>query len=230
MRDRFRISCFGIDIKKVSTVKYLGVHLDDNLSGNVQAMDVLKKASARLSFLYRKSNLLDFRSRVVLCMALIQPFFDYCSISWYTGINAKLKERFNAMQCAAAQNGAICLRFGFDSRYSVSIDHLRRIGWLSVNARVWYFKMITAFKIRMGKAPSYLTQSFTNISSVHSYNTRRSQTDYCVAPEDTASAAMLSSFTYTAKKDWNDLPASLKNIQKLEIFKSKLRKHLLDLC
>ena len=225
MRDRFRISCFGVDIKKVSTVKYLGVHLDDNLSGNVQAMDVLKKASARLSFLYRKSNLLDFRSRVVLCMALIQPFFDYCSISWYTGINAKLKERFNAMQ-----RKMVRFVYGFDSRYSVSIDHLRRLGWLSVNARVRYFKMITAFKIRMGKAPSYLTQSFTNISSVHSYNTRRSQTDYCVAPEDTASAAMLSSFTYTAKKDWNDLPASLKNIQKLEIFKSKLRKHLLDLC
>ena len=184
---------------------------------------MLKRVSSRLSFLYRKSNLLDYKTRVTLCTALIQPLFDYCCISWYSGISANLKERLNVVQ-----RKMVRFVFRLDSRCSVSVNHLRKIGWLSICDRVRYFKLIAAFKIRMGQAPSYLSQSFTNLSALHSYNTRRSQTDYCVTIEDTASAAMLNSFTYTAKKEWNLLPIGLKSIQKLEIFKSRLRKHLMN--
>ena len=183
---------------------------------------MLKKASARLSFLYRKSNLLDFKSRVTLCMTLIQPFFDYCCSSWYSGVNAKLKDRLDSLQ-----RKMIRFVFGLDSRASVSQDHFRKLGWLCVSDRVRYFKLVLTFKIRMGQAPSYLSDCFQRFSMVHSYETRGSQSDYIVSREDTSSSTMLNSFTYTAKKEWNRLPSSLKMIQKLEVFKSKLRDHLL---
>ena len=150
----------------MSSVKYLGVILDQNLSGNSQAADVLKKASAWLAFLYRKSDLLDFRTRITLCQALMQPFFDYCCSSWFSAVNFNLKGRLGALQ-----RKMVRFVFNFDSRFSVTTHHLRKLGWLSVSDRVRYFKLILAFKIRTGQAPSYLSDSFTNFSSVQ-YSTK----------------------------------------------------------
>ena len=69
--ETFKVTCFGKAICRVSVIKYLGVYLDETLSGVGHANDVLKKAKSRLSFLYRKDFLLDQNCRKLLCMALI---------------------------------------------------------------------------------------------------------------------------------------------------------------
>ena len=45
-----------IEIKQHSNVKYLGTILDNNLSGESMASNVLGKINSRLKFLYRKQN------------------------------------------------------------------------------------------------------------------------------------------------------------------------------
>jgi len=118
LRDNFKVSCFGREVRRMSKVKYLGVILDENLSGNAHATDVIKKASARLSFLYRKSGFLDFKSRATLCMALMQPFMDYCCNSWYSGISSGLKHRLETLQRKMAR-----FVYGLDPRSSITHDH-----------------------------------------------------------------------------------------------------------
>ena len=93
--------------------------------------------------------------------------------------------------------------------------------------RVRYFKLILAFKIHSGVAPKYLSESFLRFSSIHHYNTRRSQTDYMVSREDTASSIVMEGFTYTSKREWNMLPVGLKVIPKLNVLKEKLREYLM---
>ena len=61
------VSCDGNLIKSSNSVKYLGIVLDDTLSGNSIARDILKKAGARLKFLYRQSHMLEI-------MKIIQKF------------------------------------------------------------------------------------------------------------------------------------------------------------
>ena len=117
--------------------------------------------------------------------------------------------------------------FGFGPRHSVTTGHFRSLGWLSFNDRVRYFKLILAFKIHSGVAPKYLSESFSRFSSIHHYNTRRSQTDYMVSREDTASSIVMEGFTCTSKREWNMLPVGLKVIPKLNVFKEKLRVYLL---
>ena len=53
------------------------VFVVSNLSGCKMAVNVLKKTNGGLMFLYRK--LLDFflPLKILLCSALIQPYFDY---------------------------------------------------------------------------------------------------------------------------------------------------------
>ena len=69
--DDFRVSCGGVDVRRVDKVKYLGVVLDQHLSGQVQAMSVVKKVGSRLGFLYRGASFLDRETRRVLCNALV---------------------------------------------------------------------------------------------------------------------------------------------------------------
>ena len=66
----FSVKCNGKTINNSSSVKYLGVNLDNTLSGESIASNIIKKASGRLKFLYRHSNCLNFKSRKTLSSAL----------------------------------------------------------------------------------------------------------------------------------------------------------------
>ena len=48
------LTCKGTVIEAKNTVKYLGVVLEQCLSGANMATSVIQKANARLEFLYRK--------------------------------------------------------------------------------------------------------------------------------------------------------------------------------
>ena len=217
----FSISCFDVPVRRVSTVKYLGVCLDENLNGHQRASDVGKKVASRLSFLYRNSGLLDRRARKTLCSALIQPLFDYCCSSWYSGLGAKFKGKLDVLQ-----RKMIRFVFNLDARSAVTREHLVKLQWLSICDRVKYFKLIHAYKIYKGLAPTYVSDSFRGSASIHAYDTRGSSTNFFIDKEDTA-GSMSSSFVYTAKKEWNSLPTDLKKVPNLIIFKKKLRQFLL---
>ena len=41
----FRVLCDGLEVKRVSSVRFLGVMLDENFKGKVQEMFVMKKVA-----------------------------------------------------------------------------------------------------------------------------------------------------------------------------------------
>jgi hypothetical protein len=67
----FSVTCGDITINQVTTVKYLGVILDDALTFSDFVNSLLKKVSSKFSFLYRQSAVLTEQSRRILCSALI---------------------------------------------------------------------------------------------------------------------------------------------------------------
>ena len=83
----FNVSCDGVPVQRVFSVKYLGVLLDDTLNGSAHVTALIKTAVAKLAFLYCHSSLLDFHTHIALCNALIQPHIDYCASSWYSGLS-----------------------------------------------------------------------------------------------------------------------------------------------
>ena len=50
------VTCNSTPISFTSSVKYLGVHIDQHLSFTTMAESVIQKANARLKFLYRKKD------------------------------------------------------------------------------------------------------------------------------------------------------------------------------
>ena len=211
----FELSCEGTTVKRVSSVKYLGVKLDANMSGVEHALELINRCVGRLSFLYRNSSYLDVDCRRILCLALIQPYMDYCCSSWYSGLTAVLKGKLDVLQRRM-------VRFinSFDPRHHVDARDIKALSWLLVPDRVRYFKLVHVFKISHKQAPDYLSKRFVPLSGVHAYETRSRSSDFLVSKELSRS---LSSFSYTAVKEWNALPIFLKQIESELCFRRKLK-------
>ena len=216
----FKVMCDGREVKRVSSVRYLGVMLDENFKGDVQALSVIKKVASRLGFLYRSASLLDFNSRRVICMSLVQPCLDYCIVSWYVGLSDKLKRRLDVLQ-----RKMVRYVYGWGPRSHVGTGALRELGWLLIPDRVRYFALLHIFRIRKGSAPSYLRQGFARVSVVHNHQTRGSAHNYHIKGDDVPG-----SFSYFAKVQWNGLPDSLKSVENEAAFKVKLKQYLWDTC
>jgi len=68
-------------IASTTSVKYIDVTIDQHMYFTSMADSVIKKANARLTFLYRKTYYLTRHTKMLLVMSLIQCHFDYtCSV------------------------------------------------------------------------------------------------------------------------------------------------------
>ena len=94
----FSAQCASHSIPAQEAVKYLGIEIDHDVSGEKIAKCVLRKANARLKFLYRQGKYLNFNCRKLLCSALIQCLFDYASCSWFSGLNSNFKNKLQTTQ------------------------------------------------------------------------------------------------------------------------------------
>ena len=88
----------GIEIKDYEKVKYLGSILDQNLSGESMALNIIDKVNSRLKFLHRQNCFLTPPLRRLLCNALIQPLFDYACTIWSSYLSKRLKLCLQASQ------------------------------------------------------------------------------------------------------------------------------------
>ena len=68
---KLNISYGSLKIKQYSEVTYLGCILDESLSGESMALNVISKINTRLKFLYRKNKFFSPQLRRLLCNALI---------------------------------------------------------------------------------------------------------------------------------------------------------------
>ena len=84
---KLKVKCNGKEIKSVSSVKYLGALIDQDLSGNSMGNKVIKKVNGGLKFMFRKKDFLNFKERKMLCCAMLQSHFDYAVNTFYYEID-----------------------------------------------------------------------------------------------------------------------------------------------
>ena len=112
-------------------MKYLGLYLDDGVKGRVHANEIIRKCAGRISFLYQYSSLLNFNCHKIMCLALIVPYLDYCSSSWYSGLTKRLKNKLDVLQ-----RHIVRFIFSLDARDHVGMEKLHELSWLSIKDRV----------------------------------------------------------------------------------------------
>ena len=203
-----------------SSVKYLGVTLDNTLSGDFIASNVIKKANGRLKFLYRHSNCLNFKSRKTLTSALIMRYFDYTCSCWYSDLSEKYKNQLQSFKIKL---------FVLRAEPRTHITHiLAKMSWtmlvcLSSWDRVVQLKINHVLKFFHNLSPDYMKMYFTRVSSVHRYSSRGSPFNF-IFPRSRGQTRF--TFYNTAIHRWNSLPNEIKDIHDFKLFKKLIKKHL----
>ena len=216
--DSIKVSCGGNDIESKSQVTYLGVTLDQSLSGDSIASKLLTKSSNKLKFLYRNTRNFDLKTKKLLVSALIQCHFDYACSSWYTGLTKKLKGKMQVMQ-----NNIIRFMLNAPPRTHIGYDQFSMVGILPVEYRVYQLKYGHMYNIMYGNAPEYMKCNINLVQNHHRYRTRASDLS-CVVPR--IGSFGKSSFMYTGIVLWNDLPLSVKQCISKDVFKKQVKSYL----
>ena len=214
----FDVKCGEIKVKNVNSVKYLGLQIDNNLSGTSVIEDIIKKCNTRLKFLYRYNDMLNLEVRKTLCTALVQCSFDYSCCSWYPGINETFRKKLQVMQ-----NKMIRFILKLDNRAHIGNDELIRAVFLSVSDRIKQLKLGHVFKIWNKTCPSYLTENFSRLNE----NTDRSETR-SYAYNFQVPRISTTTFAYTAIKEWNCLSNKIKDNKGEQSFKENVKKFICE--
>ena len=148
----------SIEIKQHVKVKYLGCILDESLSGESMALNVIDKINLRLKFLQRQNRFLTPLLRRILCNAQIQPLFDYACTFWFTNLSKKLRLRLQAMQNK-------CIRFclQLDKMSRICVNEFLELNWLNAHDRYLQFIVSDIFKFYNNQCPDYFNEVFCRV-------------------------------------------------------------------
>ena len=216
--DTIDVTCAGNTITSKTCVKYIGLDLDQSLSGDFIADKVISKSNAKLKFLYRQARNVNLETKKLLISALIQCHFDYASASWYSGLTKNNRRRLQI-----TQNKIIRFLLNAHPRTHIGPNEFRLVNMLPVELRVDQLKLNHVFNILNNTAPSYLTANFQLKTSHHSTNTRSGPLSLVIPP---VKSFGIKSFFYTASKLWNSLPGQIQTSTSKSIFKKAVTQHL----
>ena len=84
-------------IERVSSAKFLGIWITQNLSWNLQVDHICKKARKTIGFIHRAFNSTLFSTRRILYLALVRPILEYGSTTWHP-LNKSLTNHLESYQ------------------------------------------------------------------------------------------------------------------------------------
>ena len=213
----FSVIC---NVNNQKSVKYLWVMLDQELSREAIANEVIKEVNARLKFMYRQGYFLISSMRKTLCNSLIQCHFDYARSSWYSSLSKYFQKR---LQVTQNKNKVVRFINKYNSRRSVRSSDLSKLGMLNVENRVKQMRLNHVYRIYNDCCPEYTRDNFIQVSEVHGYSTRQSLHNFKIPSVNNISK---STFYYNAVQDWNQLPENIRNKKTLYGFKKYIKSFL----
>ena len=122
------------------------------------------------------------------------------------------------------QNKVIRFVLKLGNRAHIGCEELEKVNMLKVSERVTQNKLTHIHKIWSNSCPIYLKEHFNRIIDTELRNCTRSSLNNFFLPRVQNQAA--NTFFYSGIKEWNSLPANIKQIENVDTFKDHVRKHL----
>ena len=220
-----KLACDGclhvgdMDIGSVACARNLGVWFDEKMSMSTHISKACSSAFFHLHNIRRIKKYLSVDSLRTIVHAFITSRLDYCNSLMYGLPNLQIS-KLQRVQNAAA-------RLIMDiPKYSHITPALYELHWLPVAHRIKFKILILTFKSIYGLAPSYLSD-LVKVKQTSSYSLRSNSSLLLEVPRETMRPTLGGrSFTSSAPALWNSLPADLRIITTLGVFKSKLKTFL----
>ena len=213
--EKLCVKYHDIEIKQHSNVSYLGCILNESLSGDPMALNVINKINSRLRFLYRNARILSPPLRRMLLNSLIQPHFDYAALSWFPNSKGKIKNKIQT-----AQNKCIRFYLELNAKAHIGFKQFKMINWLNTLDRYKQICCSSVFKYFNKKSPSFLSEIFI-ASHQGTISTRQSYLKLEQPFMKTSKGQ--NALSFQASKEWNKLPKEIKQAKNINTFKHKVK-------
>ena len=200
-----------------SSVRNLGVHLDQTLSMQQHISSVCRAAYLELRRIASIRPYLTQSATAHLVSSAITSRLDYCN-SILAGLPLKQISRLQRVQNNAAK---LVLR---KSKYDHVTPLLQELHWLPIKFRPQYKIATFVYRFFDGSLPGYLSQTLCAYEPTR--NLRSSCEKLLKVPKRNTKTFGERSFSFLAPSVWNSLPSGLRNSSTLPLFKSRLKTHL----
>ena len=207
-----------INLKQVDSTKFLGLHIDSDLSWKTHINFLCKILSRNTGILNKLKHFFPSHILQTIYSTLISPYLNYGILAWGNSSKLLLDSLFILQKRA--------IRIVNHAEYlSHTIDLFRNNKVLKLIDLFNYNVGIFMHKLSTNELPEVFLQMFTRNNSVHNYPTR--QHDAYHLPR-TRTIFAQKTIMFTGPKYWNDLPQDVRGCLSLYPFKRKLRMHLLN--
>ena len=206
----FDYNIHGTTLKEVSSARYLGLHVDDNLNFNTHVDIISKKANSTLAFLWRNFNHCSRKIKEMTYKAYARPITVY-AVAWdlHTVTNNRKVEQVQ-------RNSARYATGNYSPKASVSAM-LNDLEWPTLQSRSQQIRLAMLYRIRFDlvdiKWDDHLIPSRT-VTRGHSC---RFWSPVC------SSNALSSSFFPRTSREWNTLKVDPADFPTLDAFKMPLK-------
>lgn len=211
------------EVNPVSSVRDLGVVLDDRLSMASHVNNVCRVATYSLWTIGQLRTFLDQATTERLVHAFISSRLDCCNSLLY-GLPESEVSKLQRIQNAAA-------RLVVGARKSDSITPiLRSLHWLPIRKRILFKILLLVYKSLNGFAPAYIDELLTPY--IPSRTLRSSSRGLLRNPPMSCRTLATygdRSFSIAAPREWNRLPDHIRNAPTVQCFKSRLKTYLFNL-
>ena len=199
-------------VEQVEMVKFLGVHIDEDLTYNAHVDILLSKLSSSLFVLRRLRYICHLEARLIAFHAIFQSHVGYCLLIWGATSAENLKAVF-VMQKKA-------LRLVLHLKRNASCKTLFTAHGIFTVYAQYVYQLLVYIKVNQG--------IFQTANSTHTYSTRHGN---FLKPTSLTADSLLISKRFVKNYGvqlFNKLPRAFVNLD-LSKFKKALKKHLLDL-
>ena len=205
----------NVQLKRVKSVKYLGVILDEKISWSEQIDYLSKRLSCCSGILSKLRNYIDNKTMIEMYHALFNSKLQYGILCWGSAAATQIS-KLQVLQNKAIRNMNKAPRYYRLDNYYLN----QRI--LKVNEL--YNLEIAKFMRNHtdGSLPNCFASFFVESRYLHSYNTRSSHSrNYNISNFRTCRGQR--SIQFLGPKLWNDIPSEIRNAPKHR-FKNKMEK------
>ena len=178
-----------------------------------------KKTMGTLIYLNRIKDKFDNDSRILVVQALVLSIINYCSRIW----GSTNKSQIQRVQ--KLHNFAATIACGNVRKYDHAIPFIDKLNWLKIENKCLFDTCVLFYKILNNQIPSWLL----NLTPVGEVNQRitRQLNDLFIPRTNTLTGGR--NMAIRGSSLWNGLPGDLKEICSTQGFKSRLKKHFLEL-
>lgn len=206
-------------IERSSTIKLLGVTLDQNLTLKQHISNKARSAAYAMHNLRKLRKYLDKNSALKIANSLVFSHMDYANALFVNLPKSTL------LPLQRIQNLTAKIILG-QSKYSSSTNALKELHILPIHVRAEYKLVVLVYKCLHDLAPVYL-KKLIHIRE-NRYSTRSTSTSACqlYVPFTRLSTFRDRAFSVAGPKFWNALPVEVRECTSLINFKSKLKTYL----